>query len=101
MDYNRDYFPGDWEDQSPTPKFPKKRAGGICLGALISVVCIAVAIAVLLTFVVTSAANRYYYSQELARQQEVIDQLRGTSESTGVDFEQLELLSKIYEHYSY
>lgn len=101
MDYNRDYFPGDWEGQSPTQGPAKKRPGGVSFGALISVVCIAVAIAVLLTFVVTSAANRYYYSQELARQQEVIDQLRGTSESTGVDFEQLEMLSKIYEHYSY
>ena len=95
-----DYYPHSQGNIAPksTQQNPKK---SYSLGFLLSVVCIVAAISILLTYTLTSAANRSYYSAELESQQKVIDQLREVSESSGVAFDKLEMMASIFDRYSY
>lgn len=72
---------------------------------LISLGCIVAAISVLLTFIVTNNANRFYYTQELERQNEIIQNYRENGVSSDVegipDFSELETLAQLFEQFSY
>jgi len=73
--------------------------------SLISLACIVAAISILLTFVVTNNANRFYYTQELERQNEIIQNYRENgvpSHAEGIpDFSELETLAQLFEQFSY
>ena len=67
----------------------------------VSVLCMAMAICILATFIATNNANRHYYTQKLQQQQAVIDRLEDMAGTPSGEFSQLELLSKIFAAYSY
>ena len=103
---NRDYYPGQWNPEEPETgetAAPKKQGRTYTLGFLLSLLCIITAITVLLTYTLTSAANKRYYTDKLHAQQHAIDQLR---ESVGeynaeINLDKLELLASLFEQYSY
>ncbi len=86
-------------------KAPTRTEKKVSIHFLISLVCIVAAISILLTFVITNNANRHYYSQELKRQQAIIDRFRengGSIEEDGLpDFEQLEIMAQLFQQFSY
>lgn len=100
QNYNRDYVPGRWNgsSQETVPRKPRKT---VSVGVLLSVVCIVAALTVLLTYTFTSAAKRSYYSEKLAEQQRVIEELKDSGAYADTDFEKLELLADIIAQYSY
>ncbi|MBR2721973.1 MAG: hypothetical protein IKB75_04255 [Clostridia bacterium] len=66
----------------------------------ISVVCLVASLCILLTYTLTAARDRAYYSDKLAAQQAVIDRLaQGAGSDIGVD--KLALLDGIFSKYSY
>ena len=99
----------DTEQQPPieeNPKEPEKKSEKrFSIHTLISLACVVAAISILLTFVVTNNANRFYYSQELESQQAIIDRYRengGYSKQEGIpDFEELETLALLFQQFSY
>lgn len=90
-----DYFSGS-QGAGKKPDAPREKSG-ISLGILLSVVCVVAAAAIILTFTLTSAFQRSYYTKRLQQQQEVIDMMR---ESEGT-FDKLEFLSQLFQYYSY
>ena len=89
-------------DQKPEAKKAKR---SLPHGALIGISCLLIVISILLTYTLTSAADRDYYSEKLAAQQSRIDELEASngigSTLTGSSFEQLDILAQIFDHYSY
>ena len=73
--------------------------------AFVGITCLLIVISVLLTYTLTTAADRAYYGKWLEEQQAEINRLEsiGGVESTLTDgaFEQLELLAQIFDYYSY
>ena len=73
--------------------------------ALAGIACLLIVISILLTYTLTSASDRDYYGKKLAEQQAEIDRLESLggvgSTLTEGSFEQLELLSQIFDQYSY
>ena len=73
--------------------------------ALTCIACLLIVIAVLLTYTLTSASDRDYYSKKLAEQQAEIERLESMSgvgsTLTDSSFEQLDVLAQIFDHYSY
>ncbi len=98
---NRDYIPGQWREDNelitPTPAAPKPPKKRFTIVTLISLLCLTCAVTMLLTYTFTANSERRYYSERLAEQQRVIEQLQ----NEGADFEQLELLRAIIANYSY
>ena len=71
---NRDYYPGQWNPEEPETgetTAPKKQGRTYTLGFLLSLLCIITAITVLLTYTLTSAANKRYYTDKLQAQQQI------------------------------
>lgn len=104
---DHDYYPGAWrpngqpsDGEPQTALRPPKK--GISKGVFLSVIVIITVLSVLLTYTLTSAAKRSYYGEKLAKQQAEIDKLKnnGFSASDG-DFEKLEILAALFEHFSY
>ena len=94
----QDYIPEDLGK----PQEPQKRRGSVSFGALIAIVCVAVAFSILLTYTMTAAAKRRYYSEKLAAQQTVIEQLRENgSISSDIDYGKLEILAGLFNAYGY
>ncbi len=83
----------------------KKAKGKSSFGALISIACLLIVISILLTYTLTSAADRDYYGKQLADQQSKIDQLESAGGIGPVltegAFEKLDILSQIFHMYSY
>ncbi len=98
--YNQDYYPQDWNGgEQPTPP-PKKR--GLSTGVWICLLCLCTVFSILLTFTLTSALNRSYYSQRLEEQQLIIDRLSGgLGGDADIDLETLALLDSLFERHSY
>ncbi len=101
---DQDYYPqkSDGTTPSEAPAETKERGRGVSKGFLVSLVVLVTVFSVLLTYTLTSAAKRSYYSEKLAAQQAEIDRLKnnGYSSSDG-DFEKLEILDALFEHFSY
>ncbi len=94
----QDYIPEDW---GKAPKQQGKRKS-VSVGTLIAIVCVAVVFSILLTYTMTAAAKRSYYSEKLAAQQKVIEQLRQSgSISSDIDYEKLQILAGIFNAYAY
>ncbi|MBR3894962.1 MAG: hypothetical protein IKJ35_07435 [Clostridia bacterium] len=99
---NFDYDPEQrevTEAEMPTSPAKEQKTNGIWL----AIICVVAAVAVLLTYTLTEAANREYYSEKLAEQQQTINHLK---EELGkprddVDFEKLGVLAALFERYSY
>ncbi|MBQ7347057.1 MAG: hypothetical protein IJW55_03795 [Clostridia bacterium] len=102
---NRDYYPGEWhvgDMGAAVPSDPPKKKKTCSVGFLISMLCIVAAISIILTYTLTSAANRAYYSEKLAVQQETIDRLKADNGvDADIDFDKLEVLAALFERYSY
>lgn len=104
---DRDYYPGMWNTEGETPPVesqpPKKTKWSCSVGFLLAVVCIVAVFAVLFTYTLTSASNRAYYSEILAKQQSEIDRLKAGEGGidADIDLEKLELLAALFEQYSY
>ena len=88
----------------PKPKAPKRVSFSLstCLG----IICVLLVATVLLTYTLTSAAKRAYYTERLEEQQQKIDQLQNKLKNPNIantEFsgEQLEVLAAIFETYSY
>lgn len=101
----QDYYPGQWsgDGEEKTPlQDPKPQKRGCPIGVLLSVVCLVTVLAILLTYTLTSAANRAYYSEKLAAQQAEIDRLKSDAGiDADIDLEKLEVLAAIFERFSY
>ena len=73
--------------------------------AICSIACLLLVISVLLTFMLTSAADRSYYQKKLDEQQAVINQMESLNKVeptlSGSSFEKLDVLSQIFDQYSY
>ena len=71
----------------------------------VSLTCLLIVVSVLLTYTLTTAADRSYYGQLLEEKQAEIDRLESMggvgSTLSGGAFEQLELLAQIFDYYSY
>lgn len=92
----------DPNDGDASQKSIEKSPIKVTVSFLISVVCVVIAATVLITYLVTNNANRFYYSNQLAQQQSVIDRLRdGATSKDGLYFSDLELIAQIFDHYSY
>ena len=101
----RDYYPGAWDSDNesggtPPQKQPKRT---FSLGFLLSVVSVVTVITILMTYTLTSAAKRSYYSEQLRAQQATIDRLKaGVGEyNADIDLEKLEILAYLFEKYGY
>ena len=103
---NRDYYPGQWSpepSEQPTDTEPQKQGRVFTFGFLLSLLCIVTVVSVILTYTLTSAANKRQYSEQLKAQQQTIDRLK---ESVGeydadINLDKLELLALLFEQYSY
>ena len=73
--------------------------------AICSIACLLLVISVLLTFMLTAAADRSYYQKKLDEQQAVINQMESLNKVeptlSGSSFEKLDVLSQIFDQYSY
>ena len=100
---DQDYFPGKWQSSNTDlPMQPGKSKKKFSVGFLLSMLCVVAAVSVLLTYTLTSAANRAYYSQKLAAQQETINRLQSAEGADpDIDFEKLDVLAALFERYSY
>ncbi len=105
MNWNeKDYYPL-WSEEEQSASFgqvahqqkPKKKAR-LTWGIFVFAICLTVAVSVLLTYTLTSIADRKYYSQQLLQQQEVIEQLQAIEDGR---FTQLELMAAVLDLYSY
>ena len=94
----RDYYPGKWSGSESATPTTKRRS----IGFWLAVICVVAAVSVLLTYTLTNAANRQYYSEKLEIQQQAINHLKQEQGKTYSDeFETLEVLAAIFERYSY
>lgn len=94
----QDYIPEEWRGQ----KSPRDQQKRVSVGTLIAIVCVAVVFSILLTYTLTSAAKRSYYSEKLEAQQQVIEQLQQYgSSSSDIDYEKLQILASIFNAYGY
>ena len=103
---NQDYYPGQWNQDGVEQvdlAEPIKQRRTCTVGLLLSLLCIVTAITVLLTYTLTSASQKKYYTEQLKAQQQTIDQLKeNVSEyNAEIDFDKLELLASLFEQYSY
>ena len=103
---DHDYYPGMWRPEDQTgeqapggvPQNGERRPRGV----LISFVVFLIVLSVFLTYTLTSAAKRSYYTERLAAQQAEIDRLKNNGlPNTDGDFEKLEILASLFEHFSY
>ncbi len=94
------------------PPTPRKRESKISVGTFISVLCIVIVVTIMLTYTLTSALVRSAYTEELQRQDQVIDGyrqqlenlrelLQSTDGDTDSDFGKLKLLSMLFEQAGY
>lgn len=87
---------------SPKRSNSKKSFSSVAFAGIASLLIV---IAVLLTYTLTSASDRDYYGKKLAEQQAEIKRLQATngvgSTLTDSAFEQLDVLSQIFDRYSY
>ncbi|MBQ8431838.1 MAG: hypothetical protein IJX28_03035 [Clostridia bacterium] len=105
---DRDYIPGQW-GQAASSRGTKGRRrssrGRFPIEAFVGVICVVIVVSVLLTYALTSAYQRSYYSAKLEKQQEKIEDLEQKLAVSGidpsVDFAKLKVLAQIYEQYSY
>ena len=105
---DRDYIPGQWDlSSAKNTKRQRRRAsrGRFPVELFIGVLCVVMVVSVLLTYTLTSAYQRSYYSAKLEQQQEKIEELEQRLEASGidptVDFAKLKVLAQIYDQYSY
>lgn len=98
-----DYYPGMWRGgDAPNGQGQTPPQGGRQRGVLVSLLVLVTVVSVLLTYTLTSAAKRSYYTEKLAAQQEEIDRLKNNElPSTDGDFEKLEILAALFEYFSY
>ena len=71
---NQDYSPGQWnfEDSEQSDFTVPKKQGRTCsVGFLLSLLCIVTAITVLLTYTLTSASDKRYYTEQLKAQDQM------------------------------
>lgn len=95
---NHDYYPGKWHGSGATTPSGKRGSNGFW----IAVICVVAVVSMLLTYTLTDAANRKYYSEKLAAQQQVIHRLKEEQGKThDVEFEKLEVLAALFDRYSY
>ena len=98
---------GDAENNRNLPPYEEEkgnREGRVSWSFLTSLVCIVAAIAMLITFAVTNAANRFYYSTILTEQQEIIDAYKEagkTPSGSTSEFDELELMALLFQQFSY
>jgi len=103
-DYNQDYIPGQWGTgpQPAASKEVKPVKRGVSIGFLLSAVCIVAVFAILFTYTMTAEMHRKYYSNKLAEQQAMIEQLQnGNRWQSDLDLEKLEMIADLIEEYSY
>ena len=87
------------------PDAPKKR-GGIPVGVFVSTLCVVIALTLLLTYTLTVASDRSYYSEILSEQQARISEQEATiallkqQGNTG-ELSRLQLLRSLFGAYSY
>ena len=58
---NRDYYPDQWSpdaSEQPTDTEPQKQGRAFTLGFFLSLLCIVTVVSVILTYTLTSAANK-------------------------------------------
>lgn len=95
---NRDYYPGKWHGSEATTPSGKRRP----IGLWIAVICVVAVVSMLLTYTLTNAANRKYYFEKLAAQQQTINRLKEEQgKAHDVEFEKLEILAALFDRYSY
>ena len=68
---------------------------------LLSIVTLAVAFTVLLTYTLTANAKREYYVEKLAAQQQVIDQLKEDSFDPTTDLSKVAVIAELIDRYAY
>ncbi len=103
---NRDYYPGQCspeKEETENVTETKKPSCRFSVGFLLSLLCTVTAIAVLLTYTLTSSYNKKYYTEQLKAQQQTINQLKeNVSEfNPEINLDKLELLAMLFEQYSY
>ena len=111
---DRDYIPGQWDvatkEASKKPKGSKDSKRGISAGIFVSLLCLITAISSLLTYALTSAAKRDYYTEKLLEQQQKIQQLEQDAAQNQIPIiepsfegplEKLQVLAGIFDQYSY
>ena len=103
---NRDYYPGQCSpetEETENMTENKKPSCRFSVGFLLSLLCTVTAIAVLLTYTLTSSYNKKYYTEQLKAQQQTINQLKeNISEfNPEINLDKLELLALLFEQYSY
>lgn len=101
--HDRDYYPGAWstgEENTPVSVPPPRQRGRISTGVWLCILCVVAAVSVLLTYTLTFALQRARYSEQLAKQQELIDRLKSES-GDDVDPDKLAALSAVFERYGY
>lgn len=93
-------------EEEPVPEAPESREEKrFSIHTLISLSCIIAAVSILLTFVFTNNANRFYYTQELERQNAILQNYRENGVNAPIegipDFSKLETLAQLFEYFSY
>lgn len=100
MDQNQNQSPFEpFEYTEYPPRRPKRQYS---LGALLSAICIAVLVAVMLTHTITAAYLRSAYVTELQRKQAQIELLQKSLEGADArGFDKLQFLATLFEQSSY
>ena len=94
---NHDYVPSHWSNtpiRTPEPQKPRK---GVPIGVFLSVIAVVAVLCILLTYTLTAASKRSYYSEKLEAQQSELDALK---ESLDTSFPKLQLFADIFDRYS-
>ena len=100
MDQNQNQSP--FEPLESVDLSPRRQKRRYSLGTLLTAICIAVLVAVMLTHTLTSAYVRSAYVTELQRKQAQIELLQTTLEGVDADgFDKLQFLATLFERSSY
>lgn len=93
----------EWGDNGlPSTNSPTRKTPKISIGILCSVVLVAIAISVLLTYTLTANSERTYYNQILLEQQEQFNQiLEDNLISNDLEYSKFAMLAEMLERFSF
>ena len=95
-------FPWSTPPENRTPNQNAKKEKKCSVSFLISILLVAIAATMLLTYTLTASYHRGVYVQKINEQQATINAMRDLLENGGgSEFEKLEFLSALFEYYSY
>lgn len=93
-------------EEAPSKVSAHPKQASFSIGAWLGIICLLLVVAVLLTYTLTSASERSYYTAKLEAQQQKINLLQNAQKNPNLlngefSSDQLDVLAAIFETYSY